>query len=396
MVQGGGQKVTLRVPKEPAMKRFLEALALARSDEDLPSEWITRTRKVGQAKNGTNTPMLGTALLAKATNKLVNALALQTKVHRGYSARGVAKNVLVPACVEHEIDLRTTGAEPLNNHPFYQQEMVVPSLIPGSKPVARAELEYLVECLQSADFLEDEEALRALAAFLRVRIEDGNKATVLELDAGSLTLPVLSDLATDFININREGGRRGQAFVAACLDLVHPGMVYADSINDPSRNVPGDVAIKIPPGAPGAPNDGLFESGTPMPASTADYTVVLSAEAKQKAVSQSEILQFVERLAVAGIGKGLYAAVEPNQADLEPDKLTTLAQERNGILLEVVSDPKKLLATVMQWSPLPLAECLKRFPQLLVQRLKDFHCGKDSQHEWADMLAAAPAEQGAT
>ncbi|MGW1760984.1 restriction endonuclease, SacI family [Streptomyces mirabilis] len=373
------------------MQKFLEALALARSDEHLPSEWITRTRKVGQAKNGTNTPMLGTALLAKATNKLVNALALQTKVHRGYSARGVAKNVLVPACVEHEIDLRTTGAEPLNNHPFYQQEMVVPSLIPESKPVARAELEYLVECLQSADFLEDESALRALAAFLRVRIEDGNKATVLELDAGSLTLSVLSDLATDFININREGGRRGQAFVAACLDLVHPGMVYADSINDPSRNVPGDVAIKIPPGAQGAAQDGLFESDTPAPVSTADYTVVLSAEAKQKAVSQSEILQFVERLAVAGIGKGLYVAVEPNQADLEPDKLTMLAQERNGILLEVVSDPKRLLATAIQWSPLPLAECLKRFPQLLVQRLKDFHCGKDSQQEWADMLAGATA-----
>lgn len=389
MARSGGKKVTLRVSKEPARERFLEALTLAKSDEELPAEWINRTRQVGQAQNATNTPMLGTALLAKATNKDIAALALQTNVHRGYSARGVAKNILVPLCVAHEIDLRTTGAEPLNNQPFFAKQMIVKTLIPESRQVPRAELEYLIDCLEAADYLDGEDAVRALAAYLRVRIQDGNKATLLQLEAGSLPLPELGRLTTEFININREGGRRGQALVAACLDLVHPGMIFADSINDPSRNVPGDVAVKIPAAGHRTAQAALFEAAAPVAVGPADYTVVLSAEAKQKPVSPSEVLQFVERLAVAGIGKGLYAAVEPNQPDLEPAQLIQIAQERNGILLEIVSDPEELLATTMRWSPLPLAECLKQFPQLLVQRLKDFHCGADSQQEWADMLTDA-------
>ncbi|MFL1903372.1 restriction endonuclease, SacI family [Streptomyces tauricus] len=392
MVQSGGKKV-LSVHKDQARSKFVEALALAQGDQHLPEEWIARTRQVGQASNATNTPLLGTALLAKATNKDINALALQTKVHRGYSARGVAKDVLVPMCVEYEIDLRTTGAEPLNNQPFFAKPQVIKDLIPENKPVARKELEYLIQCLEAADYLEEESAVYALAAFLRVRIEDGNKATVLELQGGALRLPLLSRLARDFINVNREGGRRGQALVAACLDLVHPGMVYADAINDPSRKVPGDVAIEIPRQSHATVQDGIFDVEANQPLGPADRVVVLSAEAKQKIVTQSEILQFVERLAVAGIGKGLYVAVEPNQADLDKSKLIEKAQERNGIALEIVTDPERLLENAVQWSPLPLDRCLESFPQLLVQRLKDFHCGKDSQHEWADMLTAAASEQ---
>jgi hypothetical protein len=121
---------------------------------------------------------------------------------------------------------------------------------------------------------------------------------------------------------------------------------------------------------------------------------VLSAEAKQKVVTQSEILQFVERLAAVGIGKALYAAVEPNQNDLDAEILARKALERNGVLLEVVTDPERLLVNAVQWSPLPLEQCLESFPQLLVQRLRDFHCGKDSQQAWADMLVAAATKPG--
>ncbi|MFI8004687.1 hypothetical protein [Streptomyces sp. NPDC086010] len=118
----------------------------------------------------------------------------------------------------------------------------------------------------------------------------------------------------------------------------------------------------------------------------------MSAEAKQKVVTQSEILQFVERLAAAGIGKGLYVAVDPSQADLEVGDLARKAQDRNGIALRVITDPERLLQESVQWSPFPLERCLESFPQLLVQRLKDFHCGKDSQYEWAGMLSAAASE----
>jgi len=295
-------------------------------------------------------------------------------------------------CVEHEIDLRTTGAEPLNNQPFFAEKLVHKDLIPENKAIARAELEYLIECLEAADYLEGIAALHAFAAFLRVRIEDGNKATILELDSDSLALPQLGSLVKSFINKNREGGRRGQALVAACLDLVRPGMVYADTINDPSRKVPGDVTIEIPSQVHSLDHEDSLAAGPTTAVSATDRTVVLSAEAKQKSVTESEILQFVERLAAAGIGKGLYVAIEPNQTDLDGDIISQKAQDRNGVLLEIVTDPEDLLATAIRWSALPLEQCLKKFPQLFVHRLKDFHCGKDSQLEWANLLGGTTAK----
>jgi len=43
----------------------------------LPEEWLERTRRVGKAQNATFTPMLGTALLAKATDDHIDALSLR-------------------------------------------------------------------------------------------------------------------------------------------------------------------------------------------------------------------------------------------------------------------------------------------------------------------------------
>jgi hypothetical protein len=101
------------------MTRFGEAVALALAENwTLPAEWIERAEKVSAAKNMTFTPVLGTALLAKATDDSIDALSLREDAgHKGYSARSLAKEVLVPCCVRAGIDLRNKGAEPLNNQP---------------------------------------------------------------------------------------------------------------------------------------------------------------------------------------------------------------------------------------------------------------------------------------
>ncbi|MUL41634.1 restriction endonuclease, SacI family [Streptomonospora sp. PA3] len=381
MASGSTGKTYLQVNKAKARENFLTALEQATSGGPLPEEWVERSRQVGRSSSMTHTPILGTALLAKATNRDVDALALQRNIHRGYSARGLAKEVLVPLCVEHGIDLRTKGAEPLNNQPFFAQPKIIKELVPETDPTARKELEYLIACLEKADFLEGEDAVAALAAFLRVRIEDGDKATLLELEAGQLGLYELAQLSTEFINVNREGGRRGQAFVAACLDVMFPGKVRADAINDPSRRVPGDVAVEA---AVTSSGDTI---GAADIAARPSAGIVLSAEAKQKPVTPSEVLQFVERLAAAGIDKGVYAALDPNQPDLGTRVLSQKSLERNGVLLQIVTEPRELLELAIQWSPKPIRESLHEFPQLLVLRLKDFHCGRNSQEEWAEMLA---------
>ena len=262
----------LRVDKAVAAKLFAEALELAQSDSELPAEWLEHTARLAESSK-TFTPMLGTALLAKATNRQVSAFALQeSEGHKGYSARTLAKDVLVPQCVMNRIDLRTGGAEPLNNSPFFREERVSERLTVNERD--RPNLAALCEALAAADFLEGHNALEALAAFLRSRIELGERPAYVSPGRGVLSAVDLADATHRFIDADPEGGRRGQAFVAACLDLVFAD-IRAGVINDPSVRVPGDVLVPDRSGQ-----------------------ITLSAEVKQKPVTGSEILQFTSRLAL--------------------------------------------------------------------------------------------------
>lgn len=346
----------LTIDRERAAERFSEALTLARSGRELPAEWISTARRIGQMSSATFTPLLGTALLAKGTDDRIDAFSLQASTsHKGYSARSLAKNVLVPRCVAEGIDLRTRGAEPLNNSPFYKERLVHTGLNVSDR--TREELTELCDFLALVDFLTEDEAVPALAAFLRVRIEDGRSATVVPIGEGTMPLPELVALTTQFTNARREGGKRGQALAAAALDLVHDD-VRSGAINDPSVRAPGDAIVHASGGA------------------------VLAAEAKQKPVAPSEILQFSDRLATAEIGKGLYLAISPSQPALDAQGLAEQIASRHGIAMSIVTSIDDLLTTAVIWSRAGLDDALRQFPKLLMQRLVEFDCDQEGINEW--------------
>jgi hypothetical protein len=135
----------------------------------LPAEWCERTMEVGRASSRTFVAVLGTALLAKATDLRADTLTLKENTgERAYSARGLCHQVLVPAAVDFGFHLGATGREPLNNQPFFRYNRV--DEIERVPATARPALDHLVECLRLADRLDREEALQALAAFLRMRM----------------------------------------------------------------------------------------------------------------------------------------------------------------------------------------------------------------------------------
>ncbi len=95
-----------------ARRRFEQALALAKSQVTVPSEWMERTQKVGVAPSKTFTAMLGTALLAKATRAEVDPFALKVReIPNAYSARSLCRDVLVPLSVTAGVHLGTTGRD---------------------------------------------------------------------------------------------------------------------------------------------------------------------------------------------------------------------------------------------------------------------------------------------
>jgi len=348
----------ITVDRRTAEGVFQQALRLARSDVALPAEWIERTDRVAASTNKTFTPALGTALLAKATDRHVDAFSLREGgSHKSYSARSLAKNVLVPCSRVADIDIRTTGAEPLNNQPFLRADRIGVEL--NVRRGTEADLAYLCECLARADFLENETALAALAAFLRSRIKASGELEEVGIEGRPLVMARLVEATAAFVAAHSEGGKVGQAVIAAALDLVH-GEVRTRRINDPSRGWTGDI--------------GVFVQGR----------ISLSVEVKQRPFVESEVLQFIDRLGAERVPRGLVAALGQGNAPLDTERLAASAWTRFGIALDIVLGFRRLLLDVIRHIRGDPHEAMDLLPKFGLQRLKEIEASEGAQQAWVE------------
>jgi hypothetical protein len=357
-----GALVPAEVRLDLAGARFDEALELAHSESPLPEEWLHRARLVGEAPSQTFTPMLATALLAKATNPMIDPFSLKVRQHpRAYSARSLCKDVLVPRCVDAGIDIRTTGAEPLNNQPFFRHERVAPDMAVHS--YTRPHLRFLCQCLQEIDHLDGPTATHALAAFLRQRMTAvADRPQQLRILEPLTDLSGLVQATSDFVLRSPEGGRRGQAFVAAALDLVF-SEVRSGLVNDPSRHWPGDVAV--------------FE-GKPSP--------IMCVEVKQRPIKATEILQFVANLAESSIHRGAIAALAQGQPALDRVLLSSQAWVNYRVHLVILADVSEVLRASLAWAPSRLDQAVAGFPARMAVRLREANVSTAGIQEWLQLF----------
>lgn len=348
------------------MERFSQALVLARSDTALPGEWLERTRRVAQARSKTFTPVLGNALLAKATDRFVDAFSLREgESHKSFSARSFAKDVLVPCCVRAGIDLRNKGAEPLNNQPFFHAERISPDM--NVKANAVADLKYLCECLEHVDFLEDRAALEAFAAFLRARIEVSGKSDPVILGAKLLDLHELASSLDRYVAGDSEGGKVGQSIVTAILELVF-GDVRTKAINDPSNKWPGDVGVFV------------------------DKKQTLSVEVKQRPITEAEVLLFAQRLGEFDIHRGFVAAFDQASVALEQEQLRFQAHRLYGVDLFFFTEPGALLVEACRYAPGDMPFSLAAFPRHAVKRMEQLEVSPGRIAQWAALFDPSPDE----
>ncbi|MBJ7601691.1 MAG: restriction endonuclease, SacI family [Candidatus Dormibacteraeota bacterium] len=356
--------MAIKLDYNQARKRFTQALETARSEEALPVEWVEHARRIGQSPSKTYIAMIATALLAKATDPRVDPFSLKVRNYEtAYSARALCKDVLVPASVQAGVSLGTTGREPLNNQPFFRYERVGPDMavLGPSKPY----LAHLLNALGELEALDGSTSLLALAAFLRVRLLGAPASLPLEAGSQVLGLSGLVETMAEFVARDPEGGRRGQAFLAACLDLVFPD-VRTQRVNDPSRHWPGDVAV--------------FRDGT----------IILAAESKQRPASDTEVLQFVENVSKAGVERALFATLDPKQSPLATADLQGIGWDKYRVHLMLFDDPRELLHAVFTWSPSALGDALVRFPTVMATRLQEQEIDPEGFEEWAAIFEGEP------
>jgi hypothetical protein len=129
--------------------------AIAQSSRRLPiTAWDEPIKTIIQGKHLTFRYLLMTALLAKATNPAVNALALQSGADIGgaYDARSLCHKVVVP--IERELLNRALGG---SNEPFLNKPARFPTISPTNAVRAGSDRELLTTLHQVLSAIETSE-----------------------------------------------------------------------------------------------------------------------------------------------------------------------------------------------------------------------------------------------
>lgn len=358
----------IRIDKEAAKTRLEEAAEWAQSDRPVPQHWVELTEVLEGAVQKTYTPALGTALLAKATNRQVDPLSIKDKYSaNSYSLRTLCHSVLVPAAVRMRFNLRNTGREPLNNQPFFRYDHM--SEIDRIQATAQPMLDALRIALSELVGASEDEALAALAAFLRVRFRIAETLTQSVLPEVEVPLDRLVEIVETYLAEDVDRPKRTQALAAAAFDLIFK-KVGTRKINDPSRDWPGDVQA--------------FDESTP----------IMSAEIRAKAVPKTEVIAFVDSLRRAGISRGFLVVLHPSHSGFDRDDLIGWAWSSQHVVLTIIESVAELLHSVLAWSDLAAEHALGLFPVRALTRLQEIEVLPGSITRWTDLVTRVSGTEG--
>lgn len=353
----------MQIDKERARLILLEEADLAES-VPAPEEWEDRVEALSRAcesSSKTHIAFLGTALLAKATHLETDAFAVKqgSDSPGSYSARSLAKDVLVPVCAKRRIDLGVTGREPLNNQPYFRIKRADPNVI---LPLVRdkAPVILLLDILEEVNRVGTaEDARAALRAFIKVRRRHSPEYPTAAMQAGQFNLYELAETMSRFVAADSEGGKRAQAVAAGILAAVFDSdRIVAGRINDPDRHLAGDVGVS----------------------DEADsWSLVI--EVRDKPVTEDDLVLFARKTAQAGVSHAAVLAVASGQPEIETTGPVAWADEA-GVCLRVYSSWSELIRDAVFWRGVSPLEFVERAVAAIRDRLVEVETSVEGVARW--------------
>lgn len=350
-----------------ARRTLLQAAQLA-NDGGSSARWLQHIEHLSNlSKVGpkTHIAFIGTALLARSTDPRADPFALHVRAGTpgAYSARTLAKDVLVPTCRELRVHLGVTGREPLNNQPYFHNDVVSREMNVHGR--ARLALEHVCNLLEElAQLSRRDELLAALAAFVKVRQAYWSTAADYFSPDTSLAFGDLLQRIETFVAANSEGGKRAQAVAAGLMDVVEgEENVETARINDPDRNFPGDVAAYARSGA------------------TAKRTVVRVLEVRDKPITDSDLRDFASKALRAGVARAgilVVAAAQPVLPLADAQEEATLS----GVNLELFVGWTVFVRQLFFWLRGDAADPVNDAHQFIYKRLIQLECSAEAQKDW--------------
>jgi hypothetical protein len=355
--------MALRIDHDAARTVLEEAVA---SRESPATVWVDRIKHFSSLMPDgapkTHIAMLGTAILAKATDARVDVFALKTT--RGganaYSARSLAQHVLAAEAIRLGIDLGVTGREPLNNQPYFRSDRIdeaMEDIIRGDGLPAFREL---CGILSELSTMGVDEARGVLRAFVVVRKRE--PPTALGNTGHFTALPSqLVEAIEEFVAERSEGGRRAQAVAAGLADEAFGDeKVILGRINDPDRRWPGDVVLqRIEP----------------------PFQVTRAIEVRDKVVKEPDLFHFVHKCLERRVDRAAVLCVSRHQPQLDSIAARDRAHSL-GVTLRVYIGWRELLDDAVFSSKRPPRELIGGVGHRIFERLWELEVSSEGIDAW--------------
>ncbi|WP_185982557.1 restriction endonuclease, SacI family [Aureimonas mangrovi] len=357
----------IRIDRQAAERVLRDQAEL--SDRDSGDErWIGRIEELSRlcevGNIRTHIAFLGTALLAKSVDARADLVWIKPKhaadAPFAFSARTLSEHVLVPVAADVGIHIGVTGAQPLNNQPYFRM-----TYLGDATPISQAgrpAFDYLRGLVEELKAMSADESRNALRAFVTVRRRYQPRYTE---HAGELhvTPTSLAAAIVAFVGENSEGGKRAQACVAGLFDATFGhASVISGRINDPSRDKPGDVCV--------------LADGRPYKA----------IEVKDKPVSFNDVQIFGKKAVDMGVTDAAYVMVASRQERLDAEALARWA-DGFGLSLSLFYDWTDLVTSALYWSPMPANDAAKLSATRIRERLISMEALQESVASWVRRIA---------
>jgi hypothetical protein len=353
------------------MEQTLEnAYLLANSDAALPAQWLARAEQLGKSPSVAFIAAVGSVLLAKATDPQIDALVIQEREGSAgaFSLRGPAR-VLGTKRHAYGYDIGSTSDRDPINHGTLIGSTRWDVALHRITPRHKAFFQVILQWLRDVNTLTKEEALEALAAYIRVRQAVVPGASVGQLPTSLSQVPSLTDLVDvleGFVSANPEEGARGMALVAAAFRTagLEAGL--------PSRHDPRRIDVPIK-------RAGIL---------------VLASEVKQEDTSEAVADTLARDAATHGARRALLAVLRPGVL-VRFDRASVIqrAERDHGVVLRVTDGVRQLLHEALIAGECDVDAFCAALPRAFGEALRDIRVAEATIDTWVAIAGrwAAPS-----
>ena len=336
------------------------AYVLAIGKRPLPTTWIRRSEQLSESPSVAFIAAVGSVLLAKATNPAIDAFVLKAKDGGAgaFNLRGAA-TALAGKRLALGYDIGSSSdRDPINHstlNGFNRWDVALARIREDHKPFYQLILTWLGD----VNRMSQEEALAALAAYLRVRRSVAARMAVERVPAKLARAPRLADLVDvldGFVGADPEGGARGMALVAAAYRAAgfEAGL---PSRNDPRRI---DIAIKR------------------------RNAMVIGAEVKQVDTAEPTANTLAADAADAKVSRALLVVLRPGLlVDFDRTAVIRRAEREHDIVLRVTHGSRELLHEALSTGTIRLNDFCAALPRLYAEALRDMRVAEQTIETWA-------------